>query len=92
MQETGYRITCSDNGYTRDPYYGLIVRRILRHLWASNRLECVLSAVGDPPFLLVQIVSADGADRALYSQGIKDDTEAKTVAADLWRTFVKDPH
>ena len=68
------------------------MRHVLRHLWASSRLECVLSAVGDPPILFVQIISADSAHRPLYSQRIMHQTDADTVAADLWRTFVKDPH
>jgi hypothetical protein len=63
------------------------VRSVLRHLWASGQLRCVLAAAGDPPFLVVQLRSHE---TTLYSQRVKEPADAVAVAADLWSSFVKD--
>jgi len=66
------------------------MRQVVRHFWTTDRLRCVLAAIGHPPFLFVQIVSDDATP--LYSQRVKEPADGAGVAADLWRTFVVDPH
>ena len=55
----------------------------------SDRLRCVLTAVGDPPFLFVQLLREE---TTLYSRRIKEPDDATAVGRDLWATFVKDAH
>jgi hypothetical protein len=64
------------------------MRRVLHHFWAARTMYCVLVSMGDPPSLVVQVMS--GA-REVYSQRVTDSLQGALAAVGLRRTFVDDP-
>jgi hypothetical protein len=65
-----------------------VLRQVLQQFWIAGRLRCVLSAIGEPALLFVQILSDNAT---LYSQRVANKHNAAVVADDLWITFVADP-
>jgi hypothetical protein len=64
------------------------VRHVLHRFWVSPTLQCVLSSIGEPPALFVQVMKGE---RTMYSQPAADIGHAADIADDLRRTFVEDP-
>jgi len=70
-------------------YLDHLVRHALYQFWISSTHRCVLSSVGEPASLFVEVTTGD---RVMHSQLVDDIEHAALVAEDLQKTFVKDSH